>query len=519
MGKKILKHPLTWILLIGFLIRLYGVLNFPIRHDEIISILNGVKKAQSSLINFFFKASLENCLGITPLYFWIEKFFIKIFGENNLGLRFFPLLSGILTPILAYFVVKKYFQEKMAILSAFFVTFSSNFLWSTSKSQYFEVLILPLLFLIFHFTFSNFKYKFVFVSFLFFLIFFTYFGKAMALFLTFLAWYVLSKTVELWWKKENFRFVLKEFLQILSGFLILLIWILSAQFLVFSKGPIQSEVGLEKVESIWKMIFLTTFGYGIASKQFLAGSQRGAFLIYSDIHIWPTETLLFVPFLIGFVFVSKKLLKSLREKNIESFRMNSFLLVSAILILCYIFLLGLISARFHFLYFLPFVIISALGLEKIFHLGKENKKNALLLFSVFCFYLSFASSWESWYYQVFNEERFLLFFFSSIIFTVFYWLLLNFSKNFEFVKNFFIVAFCFLIVFLNLINGPFVWGKNAEWEPAFDNKLKPCLDCYAEKSEQELVNFAIIKKKPEICHKLPEDYKKNCLEKINENKK
>jgi 4-amino-4-deoxy-L-arabinose transferase-like glycosyltransferase len=122
MVKKILKHPLFWIVLIGFLVRLYGVLTFPILHDEIDSILEGIKKTRASLIDFFFKASLEHCLSITPLYFWVERIFIGIFGETNIGLRFFPLLSGILTPILAYFVVKKYFNEKIVILSAFFVT-------------------------------------------------------------------------------------------------------------------------------------------------------------------------------------------------------------------------------------------------------------------------------------------------------------------------------------------------------------------------------------------------------------
>jgi len=511
MTKKILKHPLTWLLLIGFLIRVYGVLNFPIRHDEIISILNGIKKTEDSLVNFFFKASLENCLGLTPLYFWVEKFFVEIFGENNIGLRFFPLLSGILTPILAYFIIKKYFNERIAILSAFFIIFSSNFLWSSSKSQYFEVLILPLLFLIFYFTFSSFKNKFVFVSFLFFLIFFTYFGKAMALFLTFLAWYLISKTFEIFWKKENFSQLKKEILQIFSSFLILLIWIVSAHFFVFSKEAIQSEVGLGKVESIWKMIFLTTFGYGTASKQFLAGSQRGAFLIYNDTQIWPTETLLFIPFLIGIIFVFGNLLKSLKEKNIEDFRMNSFLLISAILPLCYIFLLGLISARFHFLYFVPFVIISALGFEKIFEFAKENKKIAVFVFFVFCVYLSYTSSWESWFYKVLNWEKFLLFFVLSLIFTTFYIFVLNFSKNLDVVKNYFISFFLVLIIFLNITKGPIAWGKNAEWEPAFDNKLKPCPNCYAEKSEGELIDFAIIKKDPKICSKLPENYKDDCL--------
>jgi len=257
----------------------------------------------------------------------------------------------------------------------------------------------------------------------------------MALFLTFLAWYGITKIVELFWKKEEFFSLKREVFQLFSCLLILLIWILLAQFLVFSKGPIQSEVGLEKVESIWKMIFLTTFGYGLASKQFLSGSQRGSFLIYDNTHIWPTETLLFIPFLIGLFFTSKKLLENLKKKDIESFRINSFLLISAILPLGYIFLLGLISARFHFLYFVPFVIISALGLEKIFDLGKENRKIGILLFLIFGSFISYASSWESWYYKVFNWEKFYTFFVLSVILTFLYTLILNVFRNFETIKN------------------------------------------------------------------------------------
>ena len=516
MIKEILKHPLTWIVLVGFLIRLYGFLTFPVLHDEVISILEGVRKTRISLINFLFKAPLENCLGITPFYFWIERISVEIFGENNIGLRFFPLLSGILTPILAYFTVRRYFKEKIALLSSFFVAFSSNFIWSTSKSQYFEVLILPLLFLIFHFVFSQNKNKFLFISFFFFLIFFTYFGKGLALFLTFLSWYGIVKIFEILWRKENFSEIKKEICQLFGIFLILFIWLLLAQFFVFSKGPIESAVGLGRINSIWEMIFLTTFGYGIASKQFLSGSPRGSFLIFDNIHIWPTETLLFIPFLIGMIIVFKKTFLSWKQKNIEELKVNSFLLISTILPFSYIFSLGLISARFHFLYFVPFVIISVLGLEKIFDLPKENKKIAILVFFIFCLYISYTSSWESWYYKIFNWDKFYLFSTLSLIFTIFYALVLIGYRNLETVKNLFTLFFLIIVIFSNLINGPLIWGKRAEWEPAFDNKLKPCPNCYAEKSEEELIDFAIIKKDPKICLRLPENYKDDCLEKFYE---
>jgi hypothetical protein len=519
MIKKFLKHPLTWIVLIGFLIRIYGFLKFPVLHDEIMSILEGVRKTKVSLIDFLFKASTENCLGITPLYFWIERFFVEIFGENNVGLRFFPLLSGIFTPILAYFIIKKYFKEEIALLSSFFTAFSSSFIWSTSKSQYFEVLILPFLFLIFYFVFSKNKNKFIFISFFFFLIFFTYFGKGLALFLIFLAWYAITKIFGILWKKGDFSEIKKEICQLFSIFLILFIWFVLAQFLVFSKGPIESAVGLGRINSIWEMVFLTTFGYGIASKQFLSGSPRGSFLIYDDIHIWPTETLLFIPFLAGLIIVFKKAFLNLKQKNIEEFKIYSFLLISTALPLCYILSLGLISARFHFLYFVPLVIISALGLEKIFNLPKGNKKIAILVFFIFCLHISYASSWESWYYKIFNWDKFYSFSVLSLIFTIFYALALIIYKNLETIKNLVIMLFLTSIIAFNLSNGPLIWGKKAAWEPAFDNKLKPCPDCYAEKSEEELINFAIIKKDSKICLKLPENYKNICLEKFYEIKK
>lgn len=511
MLKKFLKHHLTWIILIGFLFRFYGFLKFPVLHDEIMSILDGVKKTRISLVNFFFKSSLENCLGITPLYFWVERFFVEIFGENNIGLRFFPLLSGIFTPILAYFVIKKYFPEKIALFSSIFVTFSSNFIWSTSKSQYFEVLILPILFLIFYFLFSQRKNKFLFVSFFFFLIFFTYFGKALALFLTFFAWYLLMKFFEFSWQRKNFNELKKEIIQLFSFFIILFIWIALAQFFVFANEPIESAVGLGKVENIGKMILLTTFGYGIASKQFLSGSQRGAFLIFNDIKIWPTETLLFVPFLIGLVATVKNLIQNLKEKSIEELKMNSFLLICTILPLVYIYSLGLISARFHFLYFVPFVIICALGLEEIFKLFKENKIFSLLILFFLAIYISCTSSWENWYYKVFNLDKFLILF-SSLFFIFLIYLLIYRKISQTIIKNIGLSLIFLSIILANLFFGPFVWGKNAEWEPAFDNKLKPCPNCYAEKNEEELINFAIMKKNPKICQKLPEDYKNICLE-------
>ncbi|MBA4320028.1 MAG: hypothetical protein C0412_16630, partial [Flavobacterium sp.] len=161
---KFLKHPLIWIMFLGFSFRFYGLKNFPVLHDEIISILEGVNKTKESLLHFFYIASLENTLGIMPLYFWVERLFSEILGQNNWGLRIFPLLMGLLTIYLAYYIVEKRFNRNTAILSSFIVAIFDIFVWVTSKAQFFEVILIPLSFLIFFFLTSENKNKFYWAS-------------------------------------------------------------------------------------------------------------------------------------------------------------------------------------------------------------------------------------------------------------------------------------------------------------------------------------------------------------------
>ena len=316
---KILRHPLTWIILLGFSLRLYGVKNFAVLHDEIMSILDGVNKTKESLTDFFYIASLENSLGIMPLYFWIERLFTDIIGQNNWGLRLFPLLMGILTIYLAYYVIKKRFNKSIAILSSFIVAIFDIFVWVTSKAQFFEVILVPLSFLIFFFLTSENKNKFYWASLFFTLMLFTYFGKGLFLVFCFLLWYAFTKFFDLIQLKINwvtaFPVIKRELLQFSSFFLLPLAWIISVHFLVFSKGPIQNVVGIGQVDSIWKMLHLTTFGYGIQTKQFLVGSPRDAFLVFDNIHVWPVTGLLFIPFLFGLGLLLIKLSLIGKEKK------------------------------------------------------------------------------------------------------------------------------------------------------------------------------------------------------------
>jgi MFS family permease len=256
------------------------------------------------------------------------------------------------------------------------------------------------------------------------------------------------------------------------------------------------------------MLYFTTFGYGTQTKQFLAGSRRGAFLVFDNIHIWPVTSLLFIPFIFGLGILIYKVIIHWRSGN-DLFKRDIFLLISLVP-LFYIIFRGIISARFHLLYFVPFVIISSLGIFKVFSFLKEGKNRILSFVFLLSLgvYGSYVSSWENWYYGIFNWGHFyktlsIIFILIAILFFIEIFRKIN--------RKIFAVGlvgiFLLLLTGISFLFGPLVWGINAAWAPAFDNKLN-----YLEGDEETVINFAVAKNKPAICNKLPIEYQERCLD-------
>src|SRR3989344_3209364 len=59
------------------------------------------------------------------VWFYITDLFYNLFGKDLFGLRFASILFGALSIILVYLIGKKLFNERVALLSAFILTFSS----------------------------------------------------------------------------------------------------------------------------------------------------------------------------------------------------------------------------------------------------------------------------------------------------------------------------------------------------------------------------------------------------------
>ncbi len=516
---EVLKHPLFWIMLLGFSVRLYGVIQFPLVHDEITSILDGVNKTRVSPVHFFFKASLKHTLGITPLYFWVERLFTDIFGQNSWGLRIFPLLAGVASVWLVYYMIKRRFDENIAVLSAFVVAFSDIFIWTTSKSQFFEAIVVPLSLPVFYLATSENRDRFYSISLLSSLVFLANFGRGVFLLLCFLAWYALVRLFEyirLGVKLADLlNSAVKEMLQLSAFLWLILLWIIGAQLFAFYR-PIQSAVGGGDIYNIWDALYRFSFGYGVATKQDWAGSFRGTLLIFNDTNVWPVTTLLFLPFVLGLVVLIRNTLGHWKDKDKELFKRDSFIVVFALVSLFLLFSRGIIGARFHLFYFLSFVVSCSIALWGTVNGFRDDRKKWLSVIFVFLLgaYTAYSSSWENWPYFVWDEKLFERNFLFSLLITLVFGVAVFLKSDIreKFAKYFLGLFLSFVFVFL-LFRGPLVWGTEFYSDPDYVNHLFEL-----EGNEETVIDFAVQRNRPEICSNLPQEYQEKCLSLIKSQK-
>jgi hypothetical protein len=72
-----------------------------------------------------------------PVYCYTTGLITRVFGENAFSFRFLSVLFGILFIFVIFYIVRKLFNEKIALLSSFFITFSYwQIAWSRQARWY-----------------------------------------------------------------------------------------------------------------------------------------------------------------------------------------------------------------------------------------------------------------------------------------------------------------------------------------------------------------------------------------------
>ena len=117
-----LKVWIVVLLFIGVLIRLQPYFyNRAIEHDEAFVSNNIIQKSFAELTGV-----LDYAQAAPIPFLWIEKIAINTFGANELALRLYPLLCGILSIFLFYKLANKIFEGPYLILAMGFLIFCSQ---------------------------------------------------------------------------------------------------------------------------------------------------------------------------------------------------------------------------------------------------------------------------------------------------------------------------------------------------------------------------------------------------------
>jgi hypothetical protein len=146
-----IKNKLVWVIIgFGILLRLAQYLyNRSLWLDEAHTTMDILSPSFSDLFNPFYPN-----LNLPPLYgqtapfgfFILEKLSVQIFGDSEYALRLFPLLFGIISLFLFYFVAKHYIKPKaVPIALALFAISDSLIYYSSEVNQYSSDIVITLL--------------------------------------------------------------------------------------------------------------------------------------------------------------------------------------------------------------------------------------------------------------------------------------------------------------------------------------------------------------------------------------
>ncbi len=117
MKKKFVYLFLTVIILTGIFLRFYDLGQESFWTDEAVSIIEANQEVPSQTIDLVTKLEGSPYGHHLILHYWI-----KVFGQTEFSVRFISALFGVLSIIVLFFLVRLFFDDSIALLSALFLS-------------------------------------------------------------------------------------------------------------------------------------------------------------------------------------------------------------------------------------------------------------------------------------------------------------------------------------------------------------------------------------------------------------
>ena len=140
-GRKLIQyknHLLLFIIIFGFIIRLYFLKSSPIDLDE------GNYLYSANLINEGYTPFKDYFERFEPLYFYILAFFTRLFGTDLMVSRGITLFSSIGTIYLTYKIGRELYNIYIGLIAAFFFAFSPYVVYSNLVGNFGGIFVFTL---------------------------------------------------------------------------------------------------------------------------------------------------------------------------------------------------------------------------------------------------------------------------------------------------------------------------------------------------------------------------------------
>ena len=461
-------------LLLGFWVRIYGVLNYPFVFDEVRIIQNGVRDMFGvgpdqhlgyGLDTIIFGVPLRNGNFLAPLWWWME-FLVRAISPTNETViyRVIPFILALVGISIFYKIATKIFKSPLPQLLTFILSVSDTHTFITSKAQYVEaILFVTVLLMIYGFISRSYKRGQLLSMLGVVLALGSFLGKAIAL----VGVYLLTSGVyaiislSLVSSLERFRKLVFHWTYISLGVIPLLIWWVGAEWF-FLNNPVRVH-DLGYFGHLWEPVYALTIAYESQRTQII-GKWYWPFLPYSHADVWPSLTSLTGTLISGIVLT----LQNWSHKDHRRSKISIYSLLSILILLGSIVSRARDGPRFHVLYLPAVLFIVGFALEWLWTSSPENIKYRLIPAVIIAStgtYTFIMFGWQRWPDQWIWPGLP-----GTTVLVIAILLAVNYAAAPSIhVRKFSVVGLVLMGVVLSVVRGPLHWGTFAYAEPGPTN--------------------------------------------------
>ncbi|MCP4373855.1 MAG: hypothetical protein GY797_38000 [Deltaproteobacteria bacterium] len=382
------------LLVFTFFIRFPALTRIAFLHDEIIVIQAAVRSLDFAVERGYWwevliDIPLRFSAAVTPLWNWLQYIVTLLLPVGEHPTRLLPFACSFLPIILSYYLTAQYFTRRIAIGTAIAFAISDICLWTSTKSEFTEQLLVSCMLSALIFMLRKNKRDFFIGSMLLGIAPLTYLGKGIFIYALYLLWLTGGSFLKRYYwrhaKANTFRDLVYYYGVLGISLIPTIVWLFAAFYRI---GLIQStnlKAELGQIQSFSMYIYHLTVGI-FKTRSFMQGYPGSNFIIYSYLEAWPTSTMMTPLALLGIISSLINLSKNNFSKSHELFLVMAVLGYVPFL---YFTLNGYQGARYTLLYHYPFALSFALGIQTLitwFDLSLKNRiKGYLVIFIILCY--------------------------------------------------------------------------------------------------------------------------------------